>query len=278
MPHRAAPPRPQLPQRHAYPSDLSDEEWAELEPLVPEAIAHPNLQQPIHSRREIMNAIRYRTRTGCAWRLLPHDFPPWKTVYNTYRKWAKSGEMKIIHDALVERIRVDAGRAAEPTAGILDSQSVKGSAQGGDYGYDAGKKVRGRKRHILVDVLGLVLALVITPASVQDRDGAVPVIESAVLEHSYLQKIWVDGAYNGAAIDTLREETNIDIEMVKRTDDMKGFVVLPRRWVVERTFGWMERFRLLNREHERTVTSASADVFHAMCMVLGRRLAASRIA
>lgn len=278
MPHGLATPGHHPQPRRAYPTDFSDEEWAQFEDLVPAAIAHPNLQAPIHSRREIMNAIRYRTRTGCAWRLLPHDFPPWQTVYNTYRGWAKSGAIKVIHDALVERVRVQEGRTLEPTAGIIDSQSVKGSAQGGDYGYDAGKKVRGRKRHILVDVLGLVLAVVVTPASVQDRDGAVPVIRSAALEHSYITKIWADGAYNGAPIAELRASTGIDIEMVKRTDDMSGFVVLPRRWVVERTFGWMERFRLLNREYERTATSSTADVFHAMSIVLARRLAAPQIA
>ena len=258
--------------RCQYPSDLSDAEWEILKPLVPPAIAYPNLQEPIHPRREIMNAIRYRTRTGCAWRLLPHDFPPWKTVYNTYREWARDGSMKHIHDALTELVRLKEGRNLESTAAILDSQSVKGSAQGGEYGYDAGKKVRGRKRHILVDVLGLILAIVVTPASVQDRDGAVPVIERAALEHSQLQKIWVDGAYNGRVLDALEERTHIDIEMVKRTDDMTGFVVLPRRWVVERTFGWMERFRLLNREYERTLSSSTADVFHAMCMIMCRRL------
>lgn len=260
--------------RAPYPSDISDGEWEILKPLVPPAIAHPNLQEPIHSRREIMNAIRYRTRTGCSWRSLPHDFPPWKTVYNTYREWARDGTMKHIHDALTEQVRLQEGRQLEPTAAILDSQSVKGSAQGGGYGYDAGKKVRGRKRHILVDVLGLILAIVVTPASVQDRDGAVPVIERAALEHSQLQKVWVDGAYNGRVLDALAERTHIDIEMVKRTDDMTGFVVLPRRWVVERTFGWMERFRLLNREYERTVSSSTADVFHAMCTLMCRRLAA----
>lgn len=257
-----------------YPTDISDAEWMILKSLVPPAIAHPNLQEPKHSRRELLNAIRYRTRTGCSWRLLPHDFPPWKTVYNTYRGWAKSGMMKIIHDALTEQVRLQEGRNLEPTAAILDSQSVKGSVQAEGSGYDAGKKVKGRKRHILVDVLGLILAIVVTPASVQDRDGAVPVLERAALEHSQLQKVWVDGAYNGRVLEALEERTNIDIEMVKRTDDMSGFVVLPRRWVVERTFGWMERFRLLNREYERTVSSSTADVFHAMCTIMCRRLAA----
>jgi len=264
--------------RPAYPSDLTDAEWEILGPLVPPAIAYPNLQQPVHPRREIVNAIRYRTRTGCAWRLLPHDFPPWKTVYNTYRKWAKTRVMKIINDVLGERVRQSEGRAIEPTAAIIDSQSVKGSAQGGEYGYDAGKKVKGRKRHLLVDVLGIVLAVVITSASVQDRDGAVPVIERAALEHSYLQKIWADGAYHGRVLDELQARTNIEIEIVKRTDDMQGFVVLPQRWIVERTFGWFERFRLLSREYERTTTSSRDDIFHAMCMVMCKRLASSKAA
>jgi putative transposase len=261
------------PARQAYPTDLTDAEWKILEPLVPPAIAYPNLQEPKHTRREILNAIRYRTRTGCAWRMLPHDFPPWKTVYNTYHEWANDGTMKAMNDALVEQVRLEEGRNIEPTAAIIDSQSVKGSAQGGEYGYDAGKKVKGRKRHLLVDVLGLVLAVVITPASVQDRDGAVPVIENAALEHSNLQKIWADSVYNSHPIEDLKKRTGIDIEVVKRTDDMSGFVVLPRRWVVERTFGWMERFRLLNREYERTVASSTADVYHAMVMIMDRRLA-----
>lgn len=136
------------------------------------------------------------------------------------------------------------------------------------YGYDAEKKVKGRKRHVLVDVLGFILVLVITSASVQDRDGAAPVIEQTALAHLNIQKIWVDGAYTGEVIQRLREETGIDIEVVRRTDDIRGFLVLPRRWVVERTLGWLERFRLLNREYERAVTSSSADVYCAMSMIL----------
>lgn len=265
------------PARRAYPSDLTDQEWEVLKPLVPPAIAHRNLQVPKHSRREIMNAIRYRTRTGCAWRLLPHDFPPWKTVYNTFREWASTGVMKLVYDELREQARMLEGRSAEPTAAILDSQSVKSSAQGGSHGYDAGKKVKGRKRHILVDVLGLIISIVITPASVQDRDGAVPVIEQAMLEHSNIRKIWTDGSYTGEVMQRLRERTGVDIEVVKRTDDMSGFVVLPRRWVVERTFGWMERHRLLSREYERTITSSRDDVLHAMTMTVLRRISSRAV-
>jgi putative transposase len=181
--------------------------------------------------------------------------------------------MKSLNDALVEQVRQQEGRNLEPTAGIVDSQSVKGSTQGGGYGYDAGKKVKGRKRHVLVDTLGLILAVEITPASVQDRDGAVPVIQSAALEHSEIRKIWADGVYNGQPIADLEKRTGIDIEIVKRTDDMSGFVVVPRRWVVERTFGWLDRFRLLNREYERTIASSTAGIYHAMVMVMSRRLA-----
>ena len=257
------------PSRRAYPSDLTDEEWAAIEPLIPPAKAHPNLQVPLHSRREIMNAIRYRTRTGCSWRMLPHDFPPWHTIHNTYDLWAKTGVMKQINDELATKARVLKGRGEEPTAAILDSQSVKGSVQCRDSGYDAAKKVKGRKRHVLVDTMGLILALKITPASVQDRDMAGPVVKQALLEHSYIHKVWTDGVYTGQVIDALRNI--VDVEVVKRTD-ATGFVVLPRRWVVERTLGWTERFRLLSREYERTVSSSSADIYCAMSMILTRRL------
>jgi putative transposase len=185
--------------RRAYPSDLTDAEWELLEPLIPPRIAHPNLQVPVHSARELMNAIRYRTRMGCAWSSLPHDFPPYNTVYKAYQKWVRTGVMKDVHDELRDRARMLEARNVEPTAAaaVLDSQSVKGSAQGKGYGYDAGKKVKGRKRHILVDVLGFILALAITPASVQDRDGAVRVIEQAARQHSTIRKIWADSAYTG---------------------------------------------------------------------------------
>ncbi len=247
-----------------------------FEHLVPEAIAHPNLQQPIHSRREIMNAIRYRTRTGCAWRLLPHDFPPWQTVYNTYRGWAKSGAVKVIHDALVERVRVATGREVEPTAGIIDSQSVKGSAQGGDYGYDAGKKVRGRKRHILVDTIGMVLIAVVHAASTQDRDGARAVIERLKHRFTRLRLMWADGGYAGALVEWVanwRPRNPLRLEIVKRSDDAKGFVVLPRRWVVERTFAWLSFHRRLSKDYEALPETSEMMIYVAMIRLMLARLA-----
>lgn len=262
--------------RKAYPSDLTDAEWELLEPLIPPRIAHPNLQVPIHSTRELMNAIRYRTRTGCAWSSLPHDFPPSSTVFKAYQKWARTGVLKDVHDELRVQARKLEARNEEPTAGVVDSQCVKGSAQGKGYGYDAGKKVKGRKRHIVVDVLGFILALAITPASVQDRDGAAPVVEQAAREFPTIRKIWADGAYTGQIIEDLRERTSIDIELVEKRKDVSGFVVIRRRWVVERTFGWMERFRLLSREVERTVASSSADVYNAMTMILLRRITSGK--
>jgi putative transposase len=178
--------------------------------------------------------------------------------------------MKHINDELARRARAREGRGEEPTAAILDSQSVKGSVQARDCGYDAAKKIKGRKRHVLVDTLGFILALAITAACVQDRDMAGPVVRQALLEHSYIHKVWTDGVYTGQVIEELRQ--TVDVEVVKRPYDANGFVILPRRWVVERTLGWTERFRLLSREYERTTSSSCADIYCAMSMILARRI------
>jgi putative transposase len=263
---------PIRPNRRTYPSDLTDEEWGIIADMIPVPFWQPGLQEPEHHPREMMNAIRYRTRTGCSWRSLPHDFPPWSTVSKCMYRWIADDTIERIHDALVRHVRVAEGRNPEPTAGVIDSQSVKSSGNGGPGGFDGGKKVNGRKRHVLVDVLGMVLALVITPANVQDRDGAVPVLMAAHAVHRTLRHVWADCAYNGEGIVKVQEDTGIKVEVVKHKEGHRGFAVLPRRWVVERTNAWFGRFRILNKEYERTLPSSRTDVLMAMTMLMLRRL------
>jgi putative transposase len=260
------------PARPAYPSDLSDAEWEIIAPITPNPIWLPHLQEPKHTAREMMDAIRYRVRSGCAWRLLPHDFPPWSTVQKCFYRWRKGGVFEIINKALIPLVRVEEGRKPEPTAGSIDSQSVKSSGNGGPGGFDGGKKVNGRKRHIFVDVLGLVLALLITPANVQDRDAAVPVLTEVHQEYPTIELAWVDGAYNGKPIEDVRRDTGLRIETIQHVEGHRGFSVLPRRWVVERTNAWFGRFRILNKEYERTIGSSHADVLIAMSMLMLRHL------
>lgn len=263
---------PTRPNRRSYPSDTTDEEWNVIADLIPVPFWQPTLQEPLHHPREMLDAIRYRTRTGCAWRLLPRDFPPWQTVMKCKYRWTEDGTIERIHDALVRKVRVAEGRNPEPTAGVIDSQSVKSSGNGGPGGFDGGKKVNGRKRHILVDVLGLVLAVFITPANVQDRDGAIPVLMAAHAMYGTLKHVWADCAYNGEGIAKVEESTGLKVELVKHEEGHRGFAVLPRRWVVERTNAWFGRFRILNKEYERTLASSRADVLMGMTMLMLRRL------
>lgn len=260
------------PNRRSYPSDLTDAEWDIVADIIPVPIWLPGLQEPLHHPRELLDAIRYRTRTGCAWRSLPHDFPPWQTTSKCKYRWTADGTIDRIHEALVRSVRVAEGREPEPTAGSIDSQSVKSSGNGGPGGFDGGKKVNGRKRHILVDVLGLVLVILVTPANVQDRDGAVPVLMAAHSMYSTLKHVWADGAYNGPCIAKVEEDTGLKVEVVKHEEGHRGFAVLPRRWVVERTNAWFGRFRILNKEYERSLSSSRADVLLAMSMLMLRRL------
>lgn len=257
-------------QRQPYPTDLSDVEWQRIEPHLP--APKPGGRPRVHSLREILNAIFYIVRSGCTWRMLPHDLPPWKTVYHYFRLWRKDGTWERINSALREEVRVAAGREPEPSAAVLDSQSVKTTETPGVRGYDAGKKVNGRKRHLLVDTLGLLLMVIVHAANIQDRDGAKLLLEKARRRFPRLRLIWADGGYTGKLIDWVKTVCHWVLEIVKRRDDVKGFQVLPHRWVVERTFGWLGRYRRLSKDYEGLPESSEAMIYIAMIHLMVRRL------
>lgn len=258
-------------ERKAYPTDLTDEQWKILEPLVPAPQLAPLPAK--HARREIVNAIFYVNRTGCQWRMLPHDFPKWQLVYSYFRQWKKDGTLRRIHDALRRRVRQRAGRTPEPTAAIIDSQSAKTTEMGGPRGYDAGKKSKGRKRHILVDVLGLVLVVLVLAANIQDRDGGRLALSAMHADYPTVTKVWADGAYAGKLIQYARDELNVDVEVVSTPPGTHTFKVLPRRWVVERTYGWWNRERRLSKDYERLPETTQAFVYVTMIRLMTRRLA-----
>jgi len=255
-----------------YDTCLTDAQWAFLKPLLPKPSKRG---RPPTDRRWMINAILYVIKGGIQWRLLPFDFPPWQTVYHLFRKWTRDHTWESINATLRGKVRHAQGKRTRPTASILDSQSVKSDPHGGDVGYDAAKRIKGRKRHLLVDTLGLLLGIEITPASTPERDGAQTLLEGALKGFAWLRRMWVDGGYSGPAfaqcVKGLRPK--IEVEVVKRSDDSTGFAVLPRRWVVERTFGWFMRHRRLVRDYETSQDSAKAFVYIAMIRIQLRRLA-----
>ena len=255
-----------------YASDMTDREWALIEPFMPprKPLGRPRTTD----LREVVNAILYIATTGCQWAMLPKDLPPSSTVQRYFYDWRDSGLLQTIRFALAMETRELEGREAQPTAGVIDSQSVKTTESGGVRGYDAGKKINGRKRHAVVDTIGLLFGLVVHAADVQDRDGAPAVLASIRRSCPWLRHVFADGGYAGPklrrALDRIGEWT---IQVVKRSDTAKGFEILPRRWVVERTFAWLGRCRRLARDWEKSIASAEAWIDIAHIRLTTRRLA-----
>lgn len=261
-----------------YPSSsMTDAQWALLKPMLPPPGAGSGRggRPEKHSRRRVLDAIFYLVRGGIAWRQLPHEFPPAMTVYDTYRRWVRAGAWTRIHDALRDRVRLQAGRRPLPTAAIIDSQSVRGAdtVPGASCGYDAGKKINGRKRHIAVDTTGLLLAVVVTVAGIQDRDGAARLLAALSAKVSTIRLVWADGGYSGRLLPWAKHLLHLTVQVVRRTDDATGFTVLPRRWVVERTFAWISKHRRCVRDYETRPDSHEAMIYIAMIMTMSRRLA-----
>jgi putative transposase len=257
--------------RKGYPTDLSDPQWELLEPLIPPA--SPGGRPRTQNMRLIVNAIFYVIRAGCAWEMLPKEFPPKSTVFYYFNIWRRNETWKLFNAALREKLRVAQGRNATPSAGVLDSQSVKSSDSCESLGFDAGKKINGRKRHILVETTGLVLLAIVHRASIQDRDGARLVLEQARTQFPTLQKIWADGGYAGKLVEWVTQTCGWILEIVKRSDHAVGFKLLPRRWVVERTFGWLMKYRRFSRDYEHYSQTGEAMIYAAMTHLMLRRLA-----
>lgn len=262
--------------RRRYPTDLTDRQWALLEPLLPAPPPGPAGRKPKHDKREVVNAILYQVRAGGAWRMLPGDLPPWQTVYGYFRDWRADGTLDALHDALREQVRTKREqRDPAPSAGIVDSQSVKGAdtVSAETRGYDAGKKINGRKRHIVVDTIGLLLVVMVTAASVQDRDGGRGILKALAGALASVRHIFADCGYRGQLVGIAKSAWGIVIEVVKKPPDQQGFAVIPRRWVVERTFSWLMRFRRLARDYERLPATHEAVVKWAMVAIMLNRLA-----
>jgi transposase len=263
-----------------YPSDTTDGEWALIAPLLPVAACQTAAggRPEQHRRRVVVDAIRYVIHNGCVWRALPADFPPWRTVYGFYQRWHARGITIALHDALRAQARQAAGRAVEPTAAVIDSQSVRAAptVPKASRGWDNAKKVNGRKRHIAVDTGGLLLEILATPASVQDRDAARPLLFNLHRARRRVRRAWADAVYAGKLQSWAATYLKLTVEIVKRPADQHTFEVLPRRWVVERTLAWITSYRRCARDYERLPAHHEAAVYWAMITIMTRRLARPR--
>ncbi|WP_155773108.1 IS5 family transposase [Rhodococcus opacus] len=255
-----------------YPSDLTDAQWELIAPMVPVSSAG---RPPIHSRRRIVDAILYVNRTGCSWRQLPHDFPKWETVYWYFKVWNESGVTDRIHDALRARARDRGGRDPMASAGMVDAQAVKGADTVGTdtRGWDGAKRVNGRKRHLVTDTLGLLVVVLVTAGSVQDRDGGRRVLARAKTAMPSMVVVWADGGYAGKLVAWVETRCRIAVDIVRKPKGQSGFAVLPHRWVIERTLSWLVRCRRLDHDYERLPAHSEAFIKWAMIGLMTRRLA-----
>jgi len=261
-----------FPKRTSYPTDMTDEEWELYQEVFPEHCGYPGLKQPKYSVRELLNAIRYKEKTGCQWANLPHDFPPWKHVSRYFYPWKKEGRFERFRQLVVKETRVLEGRQETPTAGAMDSKSVPIASTKGPKGVDGNKKIKGHKRHILVDVLGLLLVVLITPANVADSVAGAMLLLAARRLYPTLKLIWADGTYRGKNLEEASAKTGIEVEIKEKPRDQKGFVPIRKRWVVERTFGWQMWSRQLSKGYDHTKSSLAAWVDIAMASLCLRRL------
>ena len=263
--------------RHRYPSDMSDAEWALCEPLLPHPawLAGKGGRPSASCMRDIVDGIRYLTHNGPVWRALPADFPPAWTVYYWATKWHADRSTETMHDQLRDRVRELAGRTRAPPAAIIDSQSVRAAEEvaRSSRGYDAGKKVQGRKRHIAVDTIGLLLTVLVTAASVQDRDAARPLLWNLRKAFPSVRLAWADAGYAGKLVSWAKTALKLTLQIVKRPDDLHTFKVLPRRWVVERTLAWITRHRRTVRDYGRLPAHHETYLYWSMIIVMTRRLA-----
>lgn len=253
-----------------YPSDLTDSQWHHIKDFFPKPKATGRARKV--EFRQMVNGVLYLVLTGCQWRFLPLEYGKWQTVYYYFARWQKDGLWRRIHETLRSGLRQKKRRHKHPTAGSADSQSVKTTSVPSSRGFDAGKKIEGRKRHILVDTLGLIMAVVVTTACVQDRDGLKKLLRSNGVHRKKLRKVWVDGGYRGTVIEWVKRRFRYCLEVVLRSDDVKGFVVVPQRWIVKRTFAWLNNHRRLSKDYERFTKTSETMIQIAMMRLMLRRL------
>ncbi|MEU5439109.1 IS5 family transposase [Streptomyces sp. NPDC020719] len=260
-----------------YPSDMTDAQWAVVRDAlpVPAWLEGRGGQPEGYCHRVMLDAVFYVTDNGIKWRSMPADFPAWDRVYAFFRRWRSHGLAKELHDRLRGKARVAEGRTAEPTAAVIDSQSVKGAASvpAASRGYDSGKKINGRRRHVITDSLGLLLMVLVTAGNITDRQAARGMLPLLRKRFPKITLVWADGGYAGRVVTWAKEKLQLTLQIVKRSDDMKGFVVLQRRWVVERTLGWLMRSRRLVRDFETLPSSSETFIYFSQAMLLSRRLA-----